>query len=77
MDGFPEIDIPGFGLVPSTGIGLVLLSRAEGRTTLILLAEESFSLTDLMGVIGPDGFSNCVLQGNVAVCGVSGGGYGA
>jgi hypothetical protein len=77
MGGMPEIDIPGFGLIPSTGIGLVLLSRADGRTTLILLAEESFSLTDLMGVIGPNGFSNCVLQGNVAVCSVSGGGYGA
>jgi hypothetical protein len=76
-DGAPEIYIPGLGPIPSTGIGLVLLSRVEGRTTLILLAEESFSLTDLMGVIGPNGFSNCFLQGNVAVCGVSGGGLGA
>jgi hypothetical protein len=76
-DGFPQIYIPGFGSIPSTGIGLVLLSRTESRTTLILLAEESFSLTDLMGVIGPNGFSNCVLQGSVAVCGLSGGGFGA
>jgi hypothetical protein len=67
----PMIDIPGFGSLPSTGIGLVLLSRTGSRTTLLLLAEESFSLTDLMGVIGPSGFSNCILQGNVAVCGLS------
>jgi hypothetical protein len=77
IDSLPEIDIPGLGKIPSIGIGLVLLSHTEARTTLILLAEESFSLTDLMGVIGPNGFSNCILQGNVAVCGISGGGIGA
>ncbi len=70
----PTIDIPGFGSIPSAGIGLVLLSRTETRTTLLLLAEESYSLTQLMSVIGPNGFSNCVLQGDVAVCGLQGGG---
>ncbi|MGD0806905.1 MAG: hypothetical protein ABSA10_05495 [Anaerolineales bacterium] len=73
MNSLPMIDIPGFGSIPSTGIGLVLLSRTDTRTTLLLLAEESYSLTDLMSVIGPNGFSNCVMQGNVAVCGLSGG----
>jgi hypothetical protein len=76
-EGLPEITIPGLGSVPSTGIGLVLLSRTEGRTTLLLLAEEPFSLTDLMGMISATGFSNCILQGNAAICGVSGGGIGA
>jgi hypothetical protein len=77
LDGMPEIVIPGFGSIPSSGIGLVLLSRTKERTTLILLAEESYSLTDLMATVEPDGFSNCVLQGDAAICGVSGGGYGA
>jgi len=72
INSLPMIDILGFGSIPSTGIGLVLLSRTDTRTTLLLLAEESYSLTDLMSVIGPNGFSNCVLQGNVAVCGLSG-----
>jgi hypothetical protein len=71
----PEIEIPGFGSVPASGIGLILFTRTDARTTLILLAEDAYSLSDLMGVIGPQGFSNCVLQGDVAVCGL-GGGYG-
>jgi hypothetical protein len=70
---FPEIEIPGFGSVPASGIGLILFTRTDSQTTLILLAEDTYSLTDLMGVIGPQGFSNCVLQGDVAVCGLSGG----
>jgi hypothetical protein len=77
LEGSSDIYIPGLGTIPSPGIGLVLLSRTEGRTTLIFLAEESFALTDLMGTISANGFSNCLLQGNVAVCGVSGGGIGA
>jgi hypothetical protein len=71
--GYPQIEIPGFGSVPASGIGLILFSRTETRSTLILLAEDSASLTDLLGVIGPEGFSNCVLQGDVAVCGLGGG----
>lgn len=74
-DSFPKIEIPGFGSVPASGIGLILFSRTDAQTTLILLAEDSYSLADLMGVIGPQGFSNCVLQGDVAVCGL-GSGYG-
>jgi hypothetical protein len=73
--GYPQIEIPGFGSVPAFGIGLILFTRTESRSTLVLLAENSTLLTDLMGVIGPEGFSNCVLQGGVAVCGL-GSGYG-
>jgi hypothetical protein len=67
---YPQIEIPGFGSVPASGIGLILFSRTETRSTLILLAEDSSSLSDLLGVIGPEGFSNCVLQGDAAVCGL-------
>ncbi len=70
---YPQIEIPGFGSVPASGIGLILLSRTEDRSTLILLAEDSTALSELLGVIGPAGFSNCVLQGNAAVCGLAGG----
>jgi len=59
--------------VPASGIGLILFSRTDTRSTLILLAEDSSSLTELLGVIGPQGFSNCVLQGIAAVCGLAGG----
>jgi hypothetical protein len=74
-EGLPEIDIPGLGKIPSYGIGLILLSRTESRTTLIILAEDYTSTSELMGVISPSGLSNCLLQGNVAVCAVSGGYY--
>jgi hypothetical protein len=74
-EGLPEIEIPGFGTIPSYGIGLILLSRTESRTTLIVLSEDDTSISGLMGVIGPSGLSNCLLQGNVAICGVSGRGY--
>jgi hypothetical protein len=70
---YPEIEIPGLGSVPATGIGLILFSRTESRSTLILLAEDYSSLSELLGVIGPEGFSNCILQGDTAVCGLSGG----
>jgi len=70
---YPQIEIPGFGSVPASGIGLILFSRTDTRSTLILLAEDSSSLTELLGVIGPQGFSNCVLQGIAAVCGLAGG----
>ncbi|MBN2086550.1 MAG: hypothetical protein JW748_15140 [Anaerolineales bacterium] len=68
---YPQIEIPGFGSIPASGIGLILFSRGDARSTLILLAEDSSSLTELLGVIGPQGFSNCILQGNAAVCGLS------
>lgn len=51
-----------------------MLSHTDKQTALILLAEDQYSLTDLMGMIGSNGFTNCVLQGNVAVCGLSGSG---
>jgi hypothetical protein len=70
---YPQIEIPGFGSVPASGIGLILFSRTEFRSTLIVLAADSTSLADLLGVIGPQGFSNCVLQDNAAVCGLGGG----
>jgi hypothetical protein len=71
-----QIEIPGFGSISSNGIGLILFLRTDTQSTLALLAEDSSSLTSLMNVIGPSGFSDCVLQGNVAVCGVGGyGGY--
>jgi hypothetical protein len=80
-EGPSDIDIPGFGKIPSDGIGLVLLSRTKERTALILLADAPYSLTSLMNELGPNGISNCLLQGNVAICGFSGGGshgdYGA
>jgi len=73
--GYPQFEIPGFGSVPAYGIGLILFSQTETRSTLVLLAEDSTLLAELLGVIGPEGFSNCVLQGGVAVCGL-GSGYG-
>ena len=38
---YPQIEIPGFGSVPASGIGLILFPRTEDRSTLILLAEDS------------------------------------
>jgi hypothetical protein len=69
---YPQIEIPGFGTLPPTGIGLILFSRTETQTVLMVLAPDAASLAELMGVIGPQGFSNCVLQGSAAVCGLSG-----
>ena len=66
----PGIEIPGLGSISPFGIGLILFTRTGTQSTLVLLAEDSTTLTDLMNVIGPEGFSECVLQGNVAVCGL-------
>ncbi len=77
IGGKSVMEIEGFGSIQSSGTGLILMSRTESRTSLILLAGDSDSLTDLLDVIGPSGFSNCVLQGNIAICkiGSSYGGY--
>lgn len=77
QDEGPRIQIPGFGGVKPNGTGLILLVREKARTTLLLLAVDTDSLTSLMDVIGPIGFSDCILQGDVAVCGIgsASGGY--
>jgi hypothetical protein len=72
---YPQIILPGFGSLPAAGVGLILFSRTEDQSILMLLAPDPASLGGLMGVLGPQGFADCVLQGDAAVCGL-GGGYG-
>jgi len=68
--GISTIKIPGMGTIKQKGTGLILLLKNSSRTSLVLLAGDGESLTDLLDVIGPSGFSNCLLQGEVAICGI-------
>jgi hypothetical protein len=70
-----QIEIPGLGKISSYGVNLILFQPTETRSTLVLIAEDSYSLESLIGTIGSYGISNCYLQEDIAVCGLSGGYY--
>lgn len=63
--------IPGIGRFSLDGIGLVLYKPGDGQNTLILLANSENSLGELSLLLLEDGLSDCLVQGNVAVCPVA------
>ena len=66
----PILQIPGMAPIQSAGTGLILFSLDANHSTLLILAEDASSLTSLLNVIGPQGFSDCLVQDQVAVCGI-------
>jgi len=74
--------VPGFGKVPTNGTALILFSPSAERNTLVLLAKDKDTLSELVGLLNSNDLSTCVIQGNLALCKVSesngdsaGGGY--
>ena len=65
-DGF--LTVPCFGGINPAGIGLVLLSRAEERTTLVLLAETNDELLTLAEMLADYELRDCLVCGQVALC---------
>jgi hypothetical protein len=62
------IEVPGFGKVGKSGIGLILFSPGAAGNTLILLADTTSDLITLISRAAGGDLSSCVVQGNVAVC---------
>lgn len=70
------LTIPGFGPVSPNGIGLILLSQKPERTTVVLVAQSTKSLANMIGQLASGNLSACVLTGGaekgsaqtIAVC---------
>jgi hypothetical protein len=68
-----SLSVPGFGQLNPAGIGTVLLSRSEERTTLILLANSSDELLTLADMLAEEEFYRCLLREHSAICKVGAG----
>jgi hypothetical protein len=75
FDGFDEpssggtMSIPGFGKVPTTGLGLILFQHSEKQNKLIFMAESQESVIELLGRVKTGDLSGCLVKGNIALCG--------
>jgi len=65
------VTIPGTGRFSLDGIGLVLYEPDDEQNTLILLANSENSLGELSLLLIEDGLSDCLMQGNIAICPVA------
>ena len=62
------LEVPGFGALDPQGIGLLAAVQDPERTTLVMLAEDEESLTQLVENVGQGFLSECVLQGLYGLC---------
>lgn len=67
------VNVPGFGKFATNGLGLVLFSPGKDRNTLIFLAGSASDLNTLAGLISSGSLQDCIVEGQVAVCNLSGG----
>jgi hypothetical protein len=72
-----KMQIPGIGGIATSGTGLILFHRDSARSTVILVAEDATALSDLLDILGTEGFRNCLLQGDIGVCPTASGGSNA
>lgn len=68
-----SLSVPGFGQLNPAGIGTVLLSRTDGLTTLILLANSSDEVLTLAEMLANDELYRCLLREYSALCKVGSG----
>ncbi len=68
-----HVVVPGFGKFDTNGLGLVLFTPGKDRNTLIFLAGSASDLDSLAGLVSTGSLQGCVVQGQVAVCKLSGG----
>jgi hypothetical protein len=66
--------VPGFGQLDPAGIGLLAAIQGPERTTLVMLAEDQDSLSRLAENVGQGMLSECVFQGEYALCRLGAGG---
>jgi hypothetical protein len=67
------VNVPGFGKFATNGLGLVLFSPGKDRNTLIFLAGTESDLSTMAGLVSSGSLQDCIVQGQVAVCNLSGG----
>jgi hypothetical protein len=64
------IILPGFGKVGRTGNAILLFSPEKTGNTLTILADDQINLVTMLSLLNSGDLSACVLQDNLAVCGV-------
>jgi hypothetical protein len=69
------IVIKKFGEIGRTGNGLLLFDQDRNGNTLTLLSDTQENLVLLLTTLGSGSLSGCILQDNLAVCGVGYGSY--
>jgi hypothetical protein len=62
------LQVPGFGEIPSTGMGYILYDRGKLRNVLILLADTIDNLNSLVSKISLGDLTNCIIREKVAIC---------
>ena len=73
-EGDGTIIVKKFGEIKVTGNGLLLFEQSKTGNTLTLLSDTQENLISLLTTLGSGSLSGCVLQDNIAVCGVGYGG---
>jgi len=63
-----SIFVPGIGNVAKQGTGVILFSRTEERSTMILLANDPDWLSDLVNVLASGLQPECAVQKQAALC---------
>jgi hypothetical protein len=63
-----SMNVPGLGSIPASRMGLVLHAEDNGHNVLILLADTSSNLTNLVNSLSYNGLSGCLVFKNVAAC---------
>jgi hypothetical protein len=66
--------IKNFGEIGRSGNGVLLFEKGKNGNTLTLLADTKEDLLSLITTVGSGSLSGCILQDNLAVCGVGYGG---
>jgi len=67
------VNVPGFGKFATNGLGLVLFAPGKDRNTLIFLAGNASDMNNMAGLLSSGSLQDCLVQGQVAVCSLSGG----
>jgi hypothetical protein len=68
-----NLTVPDLGELNPAGIGLMLLSRSEERTTLVMLAASSDELYTLVDIFADGDLSDCLIRKQIALCKVGAG----
>lgn len=63
-----NLTVPDLGELNPAGIGLMLLSRSEVRTTLVMLAASSDDLLALVDIFTDSDLSDCLIREQIALC---------
>jgi hypothetical protein len=63
------MDVPGFGKVPMSGIGLILFDPSSEQNTVFLLADSEESIQALLSRFIYGDLTGCLIKDNIAVCG--------